>query len=217
MISTLQGVLQRWDEEGDTHARLGLWNSIFPDYKVNIAKASVASVLTSILKKYVREKETHMFCFEMAVLFIDLPDEFGHIVNCFPWQMRVAMKKAYDVVYESIEQPDPDNIREFILQLSTHVTEEKVKEIAEIIQNATKPEARLDQVAVMFQKSMPETLLDLFLSCLPGCVRLRLALLLNRPLPKIYIDFDRVAMPFEFVQALCDIDGIEQIESLIGD
>lgn len=218
MIPTLRAVLQRWsDKEGDEQARLSLWNSVFPDHQVNMTKASMASVLSSILKRYLREKETHMFCFEMAVLFIDLPDDFGQIISHFPWQMRVAMKVAYDVVYESIEQPTEENTREFLVQLAKCSDISKVREVAEIIQNASKPDAQLDQVAVIFQNEMSDKMLDLFLATLPGSVRLRLALLLKRPLPKIFLDFERIAMPFEFVQALCDIDGVERIQELIGE
>ena len=56
---------------------------------------------------------------------------------------------------------------------------------------------------------------DNFLIILPPFLRLHYSIKYGRPPPKVSIDFNKLDLPFEFIQAVSDIDGPESVKDMI--
>ena len=56
---------------------------------------------------------------------------------------------------------------------------------------------------------------DLLLQAMPSHFRLHFALKYGRPLPQLQLDFDQLELPFEFLQAIADIEGSDFVEQMI--
>ena len=195
-------------------ARMQLWNSVFPDNPVMVT-ASPVQVLNHVLKLYLRDRQTDRFCFELAVLFLDLQDEFNRMVAQFPVPLAVAARIAYQTLYECFEQPKEDTMRELIFEMRRNLRKEQVGEVKEAVLRIARGDVNIEKCADVVKRKVPPLVFDLFLAVLPPHPRVHLCLYYSRPLPPIFIDFERMEMPFEFVQALCDVNGVDAVADLI--
>ena len=198
----------------NAYARMEIWNSVFPENRMMVTTPPV-TLLQHVLKTYLRDRQTDRFCFEISVLFLDLPDEFNRMVGHFPFPLCVACRIAYKVLYECFEVTKEDTVKELMFELHKTLRKEQVGEVKEAVLRIAKGEANVEKCADVVKRKIPPQVFDLFLEVLPIQPRLHLCFYYSRPAPKIFVDFEHMEMPFEFVQALCDINGIEAVAELI--
>ena len=205
-------------------SRIALWNAFFPDSPIPL-KTSLRHRLTSSLHQFVSGGKTDKFCFELSVLFIDLPANFYELTSVFPVQLTIAMRCAFKVVQEFLQKPDELSIKNCLDAILKKINEDDFDDISNIFRRILTNLPCLDDYVMELSSKLDEKTFDLFLESLPPHSRIRYALQYNRPLPKVTIDYDTLQMPIEFLQAIAEIDGrgetfksaiTDDVNSLIG-
>ncbi|KAH0793342.1 hypothetical protein GPJ56_002752 [Histomonas meleagridis] len=205
-ISTLKGNIK---EKQSSSARVALWNTIFPNYLIPVT-TQIKQHFVDILRRYaVGCTNTQQFCFEMAVFFIDLPDEFDQVVRLLPAPYTIAMHLAFKILHDHIEYPPPESPKKFIERALSRLPTSKANSLKATIESMQSENVNVDNIIQKIYSLGIIELFDNFLTILPPHIRLHYALKYGRPFPKIAIDFSHIDLPFEFIQAIADIEGEE--------
>lgn len=195
--------------------RIAFWNMCFPDAQVPVT-TQVKQHFVEILRRYAFGcTSAQRFCFELAAFLIDLPVEFGLIVSYLPAPFVVAMHIAFRALHEHIQCPAPAAPKTFLDRAALLLPPTKFALLENLIDSMCADSANVDMIIARVHNLMDFEVFDNFLQILPPFMRLHYALKYGRPPPRVEIDFDRLDLPFEFVQAISDIEGPEAVKDLI--
>lgn len=196
--------------------RLTLWNAVFTDFQVAITMPIFEFFLLIIRRYVINQTSTHRFCFELAFLYIDLPEEFNALVRHFPVQYQTALVIASQEIYKRLPTSDvsAETVR---LVNSFRMTNERLfPEFKKYISQRKANEISEDAFFKKMNFLLTWEQFDILLACQSPKVRLHYALKYKNPYPLITIDWKNLALPFEFLQAIADIDGLENAQALIS-
>ena len=200
----------------NNYSRISLWNTVFPDYKY-VAATQNADMILGIFRRYlIGSTDTSRFCFELA-LFIDIEDELNSIVEVLPFPFTVAIRIALGVLRQHIEPINVHVKTDFRKIMMKRLDPEKYTEFCNIFDEFKNNISQANSYIEQIVKILDEEDLDLFFSILPPPMRLHFCLIYERPLPRIFIDFNNLSIPFEFAQAIADIDGVEASLEIMND
>lgn len=193
--------------------RIALWNQMFPDTKMH-PSTKIRELILTVLRRYiVMQTDTVRFCFELATTFLGLPKAFYEFINPMPYPINVALKLSMKIIIDSIPKPNEANQNLFLSDIQT-LPEQEYHKLILSIQDLNSD--RIDISIANIYQILNKTQFDLFLSILPPKLHLHYSLSYGRPPPKITIDFENIILPFEFIQAISDIDGVEEGHRLLG-
>ena len=203
-------------EEKTAHvSRISLWNKLFPDIKMHPSTKVRELLLTVLRRYYINQTNATRFCFELATVFLGIPDYFFNFISSMPYPYTIAMKHAMKVLLSSISPPLPNASIALKRNLSTILSSKDLMQFSASIEKIEK-NGNIDESMAEIKVLLNEHYFDLFLETLPSHIRLRYALAYGRPLPKFNINFEQVVLPFEFAQAIADIEGKEEGLRLLG-
>jgi len=197
--------------------RISIWNSVFPDNRI-IPETNIRDHFNNILRRHlIGLSSSHRFLFELAVFFIDLPKLFLRILDFLPLPYGIAGRHAFRAVIDSIEPNHPDSQKIFIEKCM-----EKISNPLAILHESNKLlKEDLNGSDKFVQKMYEELskidflLFESYISCLYPPERMRYSILYGCVPPRILLDLSNISMPFEFLQAIADIDGINAAKSII--
>lgn len=196
-----------------SHTRIAIWNSFFPETPLSLS-TSLRHILTRIFHQYLSGGTTDRFCFELSVLFLDLPTHFYELTSIFPAPLSIAMRNAYKVVNNHLQKPNQESMAKLIKTIFQTLPKEKLPLLKAILQAILWDKSNLDQYIDQIREILEPYCFDAFLEALPPTIRLRYALRYNRPPPKVIIDYHNLEMPLEFLQAIGEIDGSKESRKL---
>jgi hypothetical protein len=197
----------------ESYNRLAICNSIFPANPVQVVKG-LHNHLVTTLSTSLSDCQIDRFCFEIAVIFIDLPEAVNLPIVFFPLPLSIAVCVAFSILRNHIEQTTPDEMIEAIRKILGILPVEKCKAFRPLLNTLAARRDDLDTLLELFRRS--DELLDDILSLLPGPLRMHFPLRFERGRPKIGIDFDHVLLPVEFLLAIADMRGVEWTCSIVA-
>jgi hypothetical protein len=196
-------------------ARISLWNCLFPDFQIPVT-TDVAQHFVDILRRHLlRCTRAHRFCFELAAFFIDLPAEFHRIITVLPIPYTVAMSIAFRVLHEAIEYPTRESVRLFVGKVLEDLPQPRLVQFTSLVRALQTEDVNIERILNKMSQLLTVENFDLLLVILPPHLRLHFALKFGRPLPHFKVDFAAIKLPFEFIQAIADIEGEEEADSLV--
>lgn len=212
VVIALKGPLK---DKKTSVTRIAFWNMCFPNSQIPVV-TQVKQHFVEILRRYSFGCTTaQQFCFEMAAFFIDLPTEFSLIVSYLPAPYIVAMHLAFRILHENIQYPSPSSPKEFIERASKLLPPSKFSLLESLIEGMCSESVSIDGIVMRVYNLMDIEVFDNFLIILPPFLRLHYSIKYGRPPPKVSIDFNKLDLPFEFIQAISDIDGPESVKDMI--
>ncbi|EAY02001.1 hypothetical protein TVAG_217380 [Trichomonas vaginalis G3] len=199
-------------------SRISIWNSIFIDCPI-IAETKIRDHFNNIIRRYlVGVTNTQRFLFELSVFMIDLPDIFCELIDHFPPPFAVAGRIAYRATINSLECKPAD---------AEHKLQEAIRRdmvnppdsLIEILADKKNGPRRLSEFVATIDRNsnIPKSVLEAILKCLPPPERMQFSIKYGVPPPKINLNLSSLPLPFEFLEAIVDIDGKETLEYLIDD
>lgn len=198
-----------------SHTRIAIWNGFFPDSPISL-QTSLRHRFTTSLHQYLSGGPTDRFCFELSVLFLDLPVPFFNLTSSFPAPLSIAMRNAYKVVNEHLEKPNIDSITKLIQTILATLPHEKLPAFKAILQSILYDKSETNKYMKLLKQILDPICFDAFLEAMPPTLRLRYALIYDRSPPRIFIDYKNLSMPIEFLQAICENDGKEEVRKLLN-
>ena len=212
VVESLRGLSR--DKQPST-ARISLWNSVFKDCCLGL-ETDVGQHFVDILRRHlVRCTDAPRFCFELAVFMVDLPALFHRIASLFPAPYTVALHIAFRMIHESIEPPKPECLGLFVDKVLEEVPKDQVVFILQALKAMQSDALNIDRTVGRIPSMVSPLCFDLLLQAMPSHFRLHFALKYGRPLPQVQLDFDQLELPFEFLQAIADIEGSDFVEQMI--
>jgi hypothetical protein len=199
-------------DEDECIARLSLWNSVFPWEPVRVT-TDIREHLITRFTAYNSEHNTLLFAFELAVIFVDIPELLESLLSILPLPLRIAVHIAHAVLLDHVERPPPSAVPGMITSLWRGLPPERRPAFAALAGALREGRAELAELLEPFRH--PAAALDEVLALLPPLARIHFALCYNRPLPKILLDFADVKLPLEFLQAVADMDGPAAVLSVL--
>jgi hypothetical protein len=136
-------------------------------------------------------------------------------VSTFPVPYTIAMHIAFRILAENIEKPSHDSLQTFVGQLIEQMPQGKVESFTAQLSLLKSDIPQIEKAMTKIQQILTVELFDMFLSTLPGHIRLQYAIRYGRPLPSFNVEISRLELTFEFVQAVADIEGAEAALALI--
>lgn len=193
--------------------RVAIWNAFFSETPIPLS-TSLRHIMTTSFHKYLSGGPTDLFCFELSVLFFDLPVHFFELTSIFPVPLSIAMRDAYKVVNGHLQMPNQESMSKLITNLIQTLPKEKLPIFIGILQAIFWDKSDIDTYIDQMKKLLEPVCFDSFLEAMPPIPRLRYALRYNRPPPKVNIDFHKLEMPIEFIQAIAEMDGCSESRKL---
>ncbi|OHT03865.1 hypothetical protein TRFO_01594 [Tritrichomonas foetus] len=188
-------------------ARISFWNSLFPDNQYSL-EAPVRQLLVDILRRHVIQiTSVQRFCFELSALFIDLPGDFAKIISFLPYPYVTAMHISFRALNELIELPQKESTHSFIEKVIDELSPQKLTQLQTHIAAMQSDSLNIERIVNKVQQLLQPDTFDMFLQILPPHLRLHYALKYGRPYPRVKVDFERVRLPPDFIQAVADIEG----------
>jgi hypothetical protein len=177
---------------------------------------SLRHLLLAVLQAYLNDRQTDRFCFEVAVLFMDLAEPFHLFASLCPLPLTVAMRIAYRLLYDHIEVVPAEDRRQLVVEVCENLPREKVIFFKRLFFLLARGVSSIDTCIHELQDTTGcDPTFDKLLMLLPPKDRLHFALKYDSPLPRIDIDFGNIALTTEFLQAVADINGQEFAASLL--
>ena len=119
-------------------ARIALWNSVFSDVPLS-PETDMGQHFVDIIRRHlVKCTDAHRFCFEMALLLIDLPSQFHRIASLLPAPYTVAMHIAFRVIHDSIDPSSPDAIEAFVNNIARELPKDQTGNVLNFESSATR-------------------------------------------------------------------------------
>jgi hypothetical protein len=199
-------------DRGGGISRLALWNSVFPWVPVRV-NTDIRLHLAMRLFAYHSDHNTALLAFELAVLFIDIPEVLERLLSVFPLPIRIAVHIAHATLLNHVERPSREELAGIVDSVWCTLREERRPAFLALARALRDKGTELDSLVEPFEDN--EAVLDSILALLPPLPRLRLALKYGRQIPRISLDFNHLNMPLEFLQAVADMDGVEATWPLI--
>ena len=179
---------------------------------------SIQELMLTVLRRYfINQTNTTRFCFELATVFLGVPDSFYDFISSMAYPYTVAMKHAMKVLLSSIVQPSQNSAALLKSNIASVLSTKELSQFSMAIERISK-NGNIDEIIAEIKVILKkyEAYFDLFLKTLPPHIYLRYALAYGRPLPKFNINFEQIVLPFEFAQAIADIEGKEEGLRLLG-
>ena len=197
-------------------ARFSIWNSIFFDEPI-IPDTKIRNHFNNILRRHlIGSTSPQRFLFELSIYMIDLPDLYLKLIDMFPVPYAIAGRIAYRTVINHIEKTSPDATEQLKSALYSFMPSppQVVQELADSKGDKVATfEAYVNQIV----NSVPHEVLEAIIRTFPPQQRLKYSIKYGCTPPKLDLDLSSLAMPFEFLQAIADIDGAEFASQLIDD
>ena len=108
-----------------SRTRVAIWNAFFSETPLPLSP-SLRHMMISSFQKYLTGGPTDRFCFELSVLFFDLPTQFYELTSIFPIPLSIAMRDAYKVVNGHLQMPNQESITKLITNLIQTLPKEKL-------------------------------------------------------------------------------------------
>lgn len=196
-----------------SRTRVAIWNAFFSETPLPLS-TSLRHMMISSFQKYLTGGPTDRFCFELSVLFFDLPTQFYELTSIFPIPLSIAMRDAYKVVNGHLQMPNQESITKLITNLIQTLPKEKLPIFMAILRSILWDKSEIDTYIDRMKELLEPACFDSFLEAMPPIPHLRYALRYNRPPPKVNIDYHKLEMPIEFIQAIAEIDGCSEARNL---
>jgi hypothetical protein len=211
-IEALRGISK---DQQPASGRISLWNRLFPDFDIPVT-TDVGQHLVDIFRRHLLRCTTaQRFCFELAVMFVDLPGEFLRVVNFLPFSYSVALKIAFRAIHEHLEFSQRGSVRELVAKLVRELQPMRLSQFTASVHAIQHDPANADRAVNKLSQILSTENFDLLLGVMPAHLHLRWALRHGRPLPRFQMDFQSIELPFEFLQAIADIEGEETADAMI--
>lgn len=193
-------------------ARCSIWNKIFFDAQI-LPVFKTRDHFNNILRRHlIGVTDAQRFVFELAVYLIDLPEAFIRTLDLFPYPYQVAGKLAFRAVINSI-RPTPPDAKEKFLRLCQHDMPIPSQQLLEALEYK-KSDVDLDSFLARLKEKVPKPIFEGFLSTRFPQERLKYSIKYGCLPPPIDLDLSTIEMPFEFVQAIADIEGLDVAQKL---
>lgn len=213
ITEALRGGHQKGREPG--FARISLWNGVFPDYPLYVVTDPAQHFVDILRRHHVKAIDASRFCFEMALWMIDQPDLFHSLASVFPAPYTVAMHIAFRLLYEHIEPAIGDSRDLFEQHVREEVPKDQWQHIFDLVKGLSGSMAQVETSIRGFNTALSDTGFDIMLNMLSDPLRVQYALRYGRPCPKVLIDINDLDLPFEFIQAVSDIEGCNVLGKLL--
>jgi hypothetical protein len=211
-IDSLRGIGK---DQQVTSARISFWNRLFPDFDIPVT-TDVGQHLVDIFRRHLlRSSSAQRFCFELAALFIDLPAEFLRIINFLPFPYTVAMRISFRAIHEHMEFSERGSVRDFVAKVLLELPPARVQQFSATVHSLQQDTVNSDRTVNKLSQILSPESFDMLLAVFPPHLHLRWALRHGRPLPRFSIDFQSISLPFEFLQAIADIEGEEAANAIV--
>jgi hypothetical protein len=213
--SSLESLRGGVRDQQSSQGRISFWNRLFPDCAISVT-TDIGQHLVDVLRRHlVRLTSAHRFAFEISALFVDLPCEFLRFISVFPFPYTVALKIAFRTIHDHLEYAERGNIRDFISKVLPELSPTRIGQFSAAVKCLQQDVVNSDRaIHKLCQILSPENF-DMLLAVVPPHLHLRWALKHGRPLPEFQINFASLPVPFEFLQAIVDIEGVEAADTLI--
>ena len=185
--------------------RISYWNSFYTEqpYSENLTPREL---LLTILKKYLLHITSEIqFCFEAALLFIDIPKTFTRFIRHFPVSTQTSLKIAYRILAESIEkQPNEEylfiNTMKFAEEVIPEEDFQKLLGAVRDYSNRTISAGSLFSYASEVLKSHRSILANL-LVVFPPNKRIHYCFKMSITPPPLTVTLDTMEVTYEMIQA----------------
>ena len=199
-------------------ARFSIWNSIFHDEPI-IPDTKIRNHFNNIMRRHlIGCTSPQRFLFELSIFMIDLPELYLRLIDMFPVPYSIAGRIVYRTVINHIEMT-PQNSTEMIHDAIQNFMPNPPQVVQQIASNENKNmrlstfETYVNQIVNV----VPKELLEAIIRSFPPQQRMQYSIKYGCTPPKLNLDLSNLPMPFEFIQAIADIDGAEIAGELIDD
>lgn len=217
LIGNVTEALRGYQKEREPgFARISLWNNFFKDYPLYVVADPGQHFVDILRRHYLRATDATRFCFEIALWLIDLPEYFHQLASMFPVQYTIAMHIAFKILHEHIEPPAIANASAHLVHVVKEVPKEDWQHILDYIKGCSGSMLQLDSSLTKLRGIVSPYVLDIVLCVLPAPLRIHYAMRFGRPVPQVLLDYENLELPFEFIEAISDIEGENVLDKFLG-
>ncbi|OHT13768.1 hypothetical protein TRFO_15981 [Tritrichomonas foetus] len=193
-----------------SRTRIALWNAYFPDSPISLA-TSLRHRLTTTLHQYISGGKADRFCFELSVLFFDLPTQFYDFTAAFPAPLSIAMRIAYKTVNSHLQKPDHGAFKKCVQEICETTPKEKLPAFKATLHAIIWDKSNSDKYFETLKNILDPSCFDAIIQACPPVIRLHYALKYNLAPPEVSIDYNNLSMPLEFLQAISCLESGREI------
>ena len=197
-------------------ARISIWNSIFIDEPI-IPDTKIRNHFNNIIRRHlIGSTSPQRFLFELSVYMIDLPELYLKLIDMFPVPYAIAGRIAFRTVINSIDKT-PENAVEHLKQTVSNNMPNPPQQLRQILETTGSMvntfESYINQVVPL----LPKEVLEALIRCFEPSKRMKYSIKFGCTPPKLLLDLSNLAMPYEFLQAIADIEGFDAAADLLND
>jgi hypothetical protein len=125
------------------------------------------------------------------------------------------MRIAFRAIHEHMEFAARGNCRDFVAKIVLELPPPRLAQFGTAIHSLQQDAVNSDRTINKLSQFLTPENFDMLLAVFPPHLHLRWALRHGRPLPRFSIDFQSIPLPFEFLQAIADIEGEEAADAIV--
>ena len=197
-------------------ARFSIWNSVFIDEPI-IPDTKIRTHFNNIIRRHlIGSTSPQRFLFELSVFMIDLPNLYLKLIDMFPIPYSVAGRIAFRAVSEKIDATPADATEQLKVIVSRYLPNPP-PQISQIIEAKTNRVTTFESYINQLLPLIPREVLEGIIRTFPPKQRMKYSIKYGCTPPKLDLNLSNISLPYEFLQAIADIDGIEMANTLIED